>query len=362
MKIFQKTWVAWIITAAMIVGAVGIGLSKGSGSAAPAPSGLDDSLSTGAYERWIGDFAGVLSQNEEEQICLYNANWDKRYGSIIVVETLTNTPNTSLEEYTYDRAEEFELGAYDGYLTIDPQSGDAYFAVGMDYPLSDSQVGVYLSQYLYDNVAAGEYGQGVLTLFAALNQYYLDNYGDGTQNGGYSYAQSEGSSRLVGLVMLLVIILVIATIADHLRYASYRQRYYGVPNPPVVFRPILFWHGPAYGWYRRRWRRPPPPPPPGGPKGPGGPGSFGGGPSGFGSSSRPGGASSRSSSGFRGGGFRGSGFGGSRGGSSGGFRGGGFSGGSFGGSRGGGGSFRGGGFGGSRGGGFGGGRGGGFGR
>ena len=339
MKIFQKTWMAWIITAAMIVGAVGIGLSKGSGSAAPAPSGLDDSLSTGAYERWIGDFAGVLSQNEEEQICLYNANWDKRYGSIIVVETLANTPNTSLEEYTYDRAEEFELGAYDGYLTIDPQSGDAYFAVGMDYPLSDSEVGVYLSQYLYDNVAAGEYGQGVLTLFAALNQYYLDNYGDGST--AAVYAQSGEASGIWGWVMLLIIILVIATIADHLRYASYRQRYYGVPNPPVVFRPILFWHGPAYGWYRRRWRRPPPPPPPRGPKGPGGPGSFGGGPSGFGSSSRPGGSSSRSSSGFRGGGF---------------------SGGSFGGSRGGGGSFRGGGFGGSRGGGFGGGRGGGFGR
>ena len=243
MKIFQKTWVAWLVTAAMIACAVGIGLSKGSGSSAPAPSGLDTSLSTGAYEQWIGDFAGVLTDEQEKQICLYNANWDQRYGSIIVVETLADTPNVSLEEYTYDRAEEFELGAYDGYLTINPQNGDAYFAVGMDYPLSDSQVGVYLSQYLYDSVASGEYGKGVLTLFSALNQYYLDNYGDGSAT--VAQPQVGGASSIMGWVMLLVILLVIATIVDNLRYATYRQRYYGVLNPPVVFRPILFWHGPG---------------------------------------------------------------------------------------------------------------------
>ena len=73
MKFFQKTWVAVVITLAMIAGAIAIGLSR---PAAPAPSGLDSSLSTGAYEQWVGDFAGVLSDAQVEQICLYNANWD----------------------------------------------------------------------------------------------------------------------------------------------------------------------------------------------------------------------------------------------------------------------------------------------
>ena len=332
MKFFQKTWVAVVITLAMIAGAIAIGLSR---PAAPAPSGLDSSLSTGAYEQWVGDFAGVLSDAQVEQICLYNANWDQRYGSIIVVETLAQTPDSTLEDYTYSRAEEFQLGAYDGYLTINTENNDAYFAVGMDYPLSDSQVGVYLSQYLYDDVQAGQYGDGVLSLFSALNDYYLDNYGDGSAYQGYYYA--SGWSMAVGVLLLLVVLVVIATAVDSARYDAYCRQYYGVVNPPVVFRPILFWHGPGYGWYRRRWRRPPPPPPGPGPRGPGGFGGFGGsGPR------RPGGFS-----------------GGSRGGS-GGFRGGGFGGG-FGGSRGGSGGFRGGGFGGSRGGGFGGGRGGGFG-
>lgn len=336
MKFFQKTGVAWAITALMVVAAVLIGTGK-EPVRAPEPTKLDTSLSTGAYEQWVGDFAGVLSDEEIKTICLYNANWDKRYGSIIVVETLEDVPSQGLEDYTYDMAYDFELGPYDGYLAIVPGEDDAYLAVGQDYPLSDSEVGVYMSQYLYDGVASGDVGQGVLTLFAALNDYYVDNYGTGAGTG----TVSSGTAGIIGILMLLIVVIVVLSILDRVRYNSYRARYYGVVNPPYVFRPILFWHGPGYGWYRRNWRRPPPPPP----KPPrGGSGGFGGG---FGSSSRPGGfGSSRPSGGFGGG------------------RGGGFSSGNFGGSRGGGfGGGRGGGFGGSRGGGFsGGGRGGGFGR
>jgi len=339
MKFFQKTWVAVIITALMIAAAVFIGQGDGTASSGPAPepSGLDISLSTGAYERWVGDFAGVLSDKEVEQICLYNANWDKRYGSIIVVETLEYYPDQGVEDYAYDQANEFELGAYDGYLVIVPGEDDAYLAVGQDYPLSDSEIGVYMNQYLYDDVTSGDIGDGVLTLFAALNDYYVDNYGTGS-----TVTIADSSTLTVGgIIVWLIVLIIILSILDRMRYNTYRARYYGVVNPPYVFRPILFWHGPGYGWYRRNWRRPPPPPKP--PRG--GSGGFGGG--GFSSSSRPGGfGSSRPGGGFGGG------------------RGGGFSGGGFGGSRGGGfGGGRGGGFGGSRGGGFsGGGRGGGFGR
>ncbi|MGE4276002.1 MAG: TPM domain-containing protein, partial [Lawsonibacter sp.] len=301
MKFFQKTWVAVVLTLAVIAGAVALGQTRVETSpSSPVSTGLDTSLSTSAYTKWIGDFASVLSDEQEQQISLYNANWDKRYGSIIVVETLADPPSGTLEDYTYQRAEDFELGAYDGYLSIVPKTGDAYFAVGADYPLSDNEVGVYLNQYLYDDVVAGQYGAGVLSLFSALNQYYVDNYGSGTSGGAYQ--QESGTALLANLAVLVVILLVIATIVDHLRYAAYRQMYYGMAVPPVMFRPILFWHGPTYGWYRRRWNGPPPPPP----RGPRGPGGFGG----FGGFGGPRGGGFGGSGGFRGGGFSGSGFGG----------------------------------------------------
>lgn len=373
MKLLQKTWVAWTLTAVMIVAAVGIGLSRPAPSPAPetpptssagSTTKLDTSLDVSNYTKWVGDGAGVLSAGELRQISLYNANWDQRYGSIIVVETLASAPDQSLADYARSMGTDFNLGSADGYLVLVPSTQDAYLAVGDDFPPVD--ISDYLTRYLQGNMQQDQVGTGVLSLFSALNDYYIANYGTGSAAADEDLYADDGSSALAGFLVLIVIVVLIASVVDRLRYNSYRQTYYGVPNPPYLFRPILFWHGPGYGWYRRRWRQPPPPPPRGpGPRGPGAPGGGGfaagyhgptrpgGGPrgGGFGGSSRGGGFSGGSFGGSsRGGGFGGGGsFGGSRGGGfSGGSRGGGFSGGS-----------RGGGFGGSRGGG---GRSGGFGR
>ena len=229
MKLFQKTWFAWLMTGLMIAAAVGIGLSKDSGPApqpsAPVPeamAGLDQNLSAAQFASYLWDEANVLSNAQEERICLFNANWAARYDSIIAVAVVKSVSG-DLEDYAYDLGEEIELAAADGILVIDTSARDAYLVLG---------------------------------------------------------------------------------VIDRARYNTYRARYFHMAAPPVMFRPILFWHGPSSLWYRRQWHQPPPPPPPRPPRGPGG---------------RPGG----------GGGFHG--FSGPRGGSSGGPRGGGFSGGSRGG-------------------------------
>ncbi len=355
MKIFQKTWVALLVTAAMIAGAVAIWSSKPDAPAVAAPTGsaaLDEGLDTSDYARWILDDAGRLSDTTERQICLYNANWVQRYDSLIAVAVMDGVDG-DLYDWAVGTAVDIELSATDGLLAIDVSQNAVQLVVGQDYPLSDSQITAYTTNYMADEVNRGNYDAAVLKLFGALNQYYVDNYGLGYMDNGDAVNVSSTESALATVIILLVMFLIVATIVDSLRCASYRSRYYGVAAPPYAFRPILFWHGPSYGWYRRRWHAPPPPPPPRGPRGPGGPRPGGPGP-------RPGGGSFNGFSGPRNGGsrpggssgsFRGGGFGGSRGGGFGGGRGGGFGGGS-----------RGGGFGGGRGGGFGGGggRGGGF--
>ena len=341
MKFFKKPAVAWAVTALMIAAAVAIGLSQANspGASTSPGTGLDTSLSTGAYAQWIWDESGVLSDKTEERICLYNANWVKRYDSLISVAAVNDTDGMEIDDYAYDLGTQIELGSADGILVIDTGSKNAYLAVGPDYPLTDSQISSYLTDCLYDPVQSGDYGDGVLRLFDAVNGYYVSQYGLGYLDNarpGVSFGPS-----IFNVVVLLVLLFVIASVIDSMRYTTYRRRYYGVVNPPVMFRPILFWHGPSSMWYRRRWHQPPPPPPPrgpgggfsgfSGPRGGSSGGSFSSGPRGGGFSSRGGGFSS----GSRGGGFGG--FGGSRGGGfSGSSRGGGFSGGSRGGSRGGG--------------------------
>lgn len=356
MKIFQKKSVAILLTIVMIVAGIGIGQMRANRAPDVPTTGttaLDTSLSTAAYENWLWDEADVFSSSEEKKICLYNANWDKRYSSLVAVAAVKDAGG-DIAEYAYELGNDIGLGQGDALLVLDIGGKDAYLATGDDFDsklLNSTQATTYLDQYLYEDFMDGNYGKGVVTLLDAINERYVEVFGTSAAT---MTGESEGGSTLVGCIVLLIILLVIATILDNLRYNSYRQQYYGVANPPYVFRPILFWHGPSYGWYRRRWVRPTTPP--GGPRRPGGPGGFGGG--GFGGT---GGFTNNNRGGGFGGSSRGGGFSSGRGGGFGGSRGGGFSGGTrgggFGGSRGGfgGGSFRGGGFsGGSRGGGFGG--------
>lgn len=332
MKFFQKTWVAVTITALMIAAAIGIGLSKPEKPVVKPTTDLDTGLNIGGYAQWIWDEADVLSEATEAQLSLFNANWVRRYDSLVAV-AMVDSVSGAIDDYAYELGAEIELASADAILVVNVGGKDAYLAVGPDYPLSDGEISAYLNEYLYDPVMSGKFDRGVLELFDGLNGYYLNHYGLGYLEQG-SASSSTGGSWFFILFFILFLIAV-ATIIDKARYNAYRTRYYGVLNPPYVFRPILFWHGPGYGWYRRNWHRPTPPPPGGNRPG----GGFTGfnGPRGGGSNFRGGGFSS---------GPRGGGFSGGRGGGFGGFSGG-----------------RGGGFSGGRGGGFGGGgRGGGFGR
>ena len=237
----------------MIAAAIGIGQWRAA-SADPVEetaqsTGLDSSLSTAAYTKWIDDQANVLTDQQEEQICLFNANWVKRYDSLIAVATRTSIDG-NIDDYAYDLGVQIELAAADGILVINTSNGECYLAVGSDYPMTDSQVSSYMDQYLYEDAMAGKFGDGVVKLFTGVNEFYVDQYGLGYLSKGSSSYNSR-TDTIISVIALVVILVVIASILDSLRYTSYRQRYYGVVNPPYVFRPILFWHGPGYGWYQR---------------------------------------------------------------------------------------------------------------
>lgn len=338
MKKNNKSYaVAWVVLIVAIVAAVAMGQVRKSSYTIPQPKGdyALENLSTAKYRDWISDAAGVLSTQAEEQICLYNANWDHRYGSLVALATVDHVSG-DIGDYTYSLANEIGLSEGDALLVLDVGGKNAYMAVGQNYHAlpTDAMVTEYMDQYLYRDLMAGDYEKGVLNLYGAIHIRYVDTVADN----GPSFTSGIAGMWIFWLVLFLVILFLALSAVERSRYNTYRAKYYGVVNPPVVFHPIFFWHRPGSSWYRRHWAPPPPPRPrpPRPPQPPRGGGGFSG-------SSRGSGFSGGSSlGGSRGSGFsgssRGSGF--SRGGSFGGSRGGGFSrggGGSFGGSRGGGG-------------------------
>lgn len=336
MKFFQKRGVAIVVLILAIVASSAWGLHKA--PAVSTPEGgekLDPSLSTAAFTQYVRDDAGVLSDKTEEAIGLYNANWDKMFGSIMAVVTVQSSDN--LENTAYDYADTMQLGSNDAILVIAKQQQDYYLVASGDfYDLLSGLSQSFVASCMADNVQKGDYDAAVRSLCAALHVELSQQYQQ-------SEAALDEAANGVMFIMILIIFFVLWIMLDGMRYRRYRRRYMmpGMGVPTVMYHPI-FWG--------RRPPRGPRPPRSGGPRPPRSGGSSGGNRRPPQQPRRPSGSSG---SGF--GGFGSSGRGGSFGsGSFGGFgssRGGGF----------GGGGSRGGGFGGGRSGGFGGGRGGGFG-
>ena len=341
MKLFQKKGVAILVMVLAIALASVWGLSHRPVVVTPeGGEALDTSLSTAYYREYIVDNANVLSENTEEALAVYDANWDEWSGSILAVVAEPFVSSTT-EEAAWDWADRLKLGENDAILLLDIQGQDAYLLSSGDF--RDRFGGTesnYLGAYLYEDFMAGNYDDGVENLFANIHLLFHEN------------AFISGTNDPVIVVVLAVILILVMGLVlfalDQMRYGVWYRRYGGMEVPPVVFRPILWWYHPRGVWWgHRRPPRPPrgpgpsggPRPPFGGPRPPFGGGSFG---------PRPprSGGSFGSHGSFGGGGFsRGGGFGGSRSGGGGFSRGGGFGGRSGGGSFGGG---RGGGFGGRR--------------
>ncbi len=324
MKKYGTSYIVGVVVliASILLGSF-LGLRRGAGSHTPVPEGLDTSLSTVKYEKYLVDNAGVLESGEEKKLLTYNANWDYRYNSVVALVTVESMDGGDMEEATFDWAYDLGLGEGDGILLIAVEDGEYYFNYGADFAtIMTGSVVEELQDILDDDEDAGDL---ILAFYQEMDGVYLDNFGLGNAQGGYSSSAGMGSMVMMLVIFLIVVFLVLSAI-ESARFNTYRSRYYGVAAPAVIYRPIFFWHRPGSAWYRRRWHAPPPP-------GPRGPGGFGGGSSGGfgglgGSASRGGGTfGGRPTGGGMRGGFGGS-FGGGR---SGGFRGGGFGGGSRGG-------------------------------
>lgn len=336
MKFFKKKGVAITVMVLAILLSSAYGICRR--PAAPDAQGgvrLDQSLSTAAFTQYMVDQADILSGKTEDMVSLYNANWDQMAGCIMAVVTVRTDGAETAEELAWDWGGSLRLGENDAILLLDAGTGEySLTAYGRLYDLLAAQSPSYVDGILADEVQNQAYDVGVETLFGSLHGLLSDTYAHS--------APDSPVFAVAGIAALLVVLLTVFSLMDGIRYSLWYGRYGHLGAPPVVYRPILWWHRPGSAWYRRRRN----PPPPGGPRGPGPRPPMGGG---FGPRPPMGGGAPRPP--------RSGSFGSGRGGSFGSGRGGGFGsgrGGSFGGGRGGG-------FGGGRGGSFGGGRGGGFG-
>ena len=268
MKFFQKRGVAIVVLILAIVASSAWGLHKA--PVVSTPEGgekLDPSLSTAAFEQYVRDEANVLSDKTEKAVSLYNANWDKMFGSIMAVVTVQSSDN--LENTAYDYADTMQLGSNDAILVIAKQQQDYYLVASGDfYDLLSGLSQSFVASCMADNVQKGDYDAAVRSLCAALHVELSQQYQQ-------SEAALDEAANGVMFIMILIIFFVLWIMLDGMRYRRYRRRYMmpGMGVPTVMYHPIF--------WGRRPPRGPRPPrsggprPPQGGPRPPRSGGSSG---------------------------------------------------------------------------------------
>ena len=191
MKFFQKRGVAIVVLILAIVASSAWGLHKT--PAVSTPEGgekLDPSLSTAAFEQYVRDEANVLSDKTEKAVSLYNANWDKMFGSIMAVVT-TESAN-DIENAAYDYAIEMQLAENDAILVIAKQQQDYYLVASGDfYDLLSGLSQSFVASCMADNVQKGDYDAAVRSLCAALHVELSQQYQQ-------SEAALEANRALIG--------------------------------------------------------------------------------------------------------------------------------------------------------------------
>ena len=244
MKLFKnKAFAIFVLIAAIALSSL-YGISKAPEIRLPEGSvPLDESLSTYTFGQYVEDRAGVLSKKTMKAVCLYNANWDRMAGSILAVVTLGDKEETgSAEDLAWDWAETLQLGENDAILVINATNQDySVVASGRFFDLLDAQSASFVDTLLEESIHKRDYDQAVLNLFGGLHQlfgmYQTDSYAGG--------AGMEVFRSVLSVVVLLVVLVLLFNCLDGIRYNSWSARYGGMAVPPVVYRPIFWWHRPG---------------------------------------------------------------------------------------------------------------------
>ena len=179
MNVFKKQGVAWLITAVMIVAAIGIGSAKANASRTPEnvpapPSTPAVSIAPSvSNESFVWDNARVLSDQTVWMLNQCNDRlWDNY--SVTVGVVTCNYGGDDLYSYAMQCAEDMGLGGYDMIVVLDI-SGDSYWLLqGNDIrrDFTDNACSDYAYDYMEEPFARGDYDTAVLDLTEALEVWY----------------------------------------------------------------------------------------------------------------------------------------------------------------------------------------------
>lgn len=181
---------------------------------------------------YVQDQAGILSSATEEKINHMGAALDKQTAAQIAVLTVAQVPDGDIDTYANQMFRQMKLGdstKNNGILLL-ISSGDKKARIevgyGLEGALNDAKAGRLLDQYLVPSFREGKDDEGVLSVYTALVNIVMQEY-------GVDHLQGSGDQSVSGPVqgmaltwsdIVLLILLLGAVILDWLFFGGVLTR------------------------------------------------------------------------------------------------------------------------------------------
>ena len=172
-------------------------------------------------EFYVNDYANILYSETKEEIIRLNKLLENKTGAQIVVVTIDNLENDTIENVAYKTFNNFGIGNNDkdnGILIIISKS-DRKIRVevgrGLEETLNDSKVGRMMDQYMIPFLKLNEYDKGIKNGFNAFYNYLLEYYNI-TDIESEEVIQDVDimDNSLTALIILIIIVVMIIRIKN----------------------------------------------------------------------------------------------------------------------------------------------------
>ena len=217
-----------------------------------APKGtapLDNKMDTAAVAHLVVDEAGILAEETEQIIMIYNANWNVLAGRSMAVVTVESTVNA--EDDAWEWAERLSLGKNDALLLMEAGGGKECALVANGTfrdDLATLKEG-YLERLTYMAVRADEFDAAALAVCERMHYFC-----------GYDAESHRRANVTEGVTVIVIIALFvvpflfhqIAEKVDNRRFKRWYNRYGLLDMPPVPWRTVILWHRKGTKWYNVR--------------------------------------------------------------------------------------------------------------
>lgn len=277
MSFFKKTSVAVILTVLIVALCCVWGYTRAY------LSNQGDTETTGQSQRagesnlnyflnWIDDGANLFTMETTDTLARDNLDMSNTYGTMVAVKTVNYLNGEDIETYSKELFEQVSLGSKDMMLVIESSNRAWYLVYGgglRSYADGNDSLVALLQESLDDEFFQGHSDEGILALFRGLEDWCQENLPekDTSSASGNPFLEHGDKVQILSLwdiltgilftllvnIWWIILLLVVLNLADRYRLHQYIRKY--PPDtlnvPPVLFRPILFWHGPRSAWYQR---------------------------------------------------------------------------------------------------------------